>query len=203
MNITHTDPARAAAVIGPNAITRMAEALTAAGGDALCRQIFARAGLSAHLATPPLRMVPESDVASLHRAAIETLGEARAADISREAGRLTGDYLLSNRIPVAAQRLLKRLPRGLAARILVTAIARHSWTFAGGGDFTYAFSPQLTLSLKGSPICKGLRTQAPACAYFAATFERVFSEMLGPSLRVTETECEATGAASCVFTVRW
>lgn len=202
MSRTSTEAADVA-LIGPNAVTRMAEALSAAFGDTLCGDVFASAGLSRHLAAPPTRMIPETDVTALHGAAIARLGEARAADVSREAGRLTGDYLLAHRIPALAQRVLKRLPRALAARLLVAAIARHAWTFAGGGAFTYRFSPRLTLSLKGSPICAGLRTQEPACSYFAATFERVFSEMLGPTLRVTETECEATGAPACVFEVRW
>jgi divinyl protochlorophyllide a 8-vinyl-reductase len=201
MSTTFTE-AQAVAVIGPNAVTRMAEALLSAGGDAMRRDVFAAAGLSRYLAAPPTRMIPETDVARLHAAAIATLGEARAADVSREAGRLTGDYLLAHRIPALAQRVLKRLPRKLAARLLVAAIARHAWTFAGGGAFSYAFSPGLTLRLRGSPICRGLRTQAPACAYFAATFERVFGEILGPSLRVTETECEATGAPACIFEAR-
>lgn len=203
MSISSTDGSGALAVIGPNAITRMAEALGSAGGDALRRDIFAAAGLTAYLASPPTRMIPEIDVARLHRSTIDILGEARAATVSREAGRLTGDYLLENRIPALAQRALKLLPRALAARLLVAAIARHAWTFAGSGAFTYEFAPQLTLRLKGSPICKGLRTREPACAYFAATFERVFGEMLGPSVRVAETECEATGAPACVFSLSW
>lgn len=203
MNRASTETIAHVGVIGPNAVTRMAEALTSSGGETLCRRIFGRAGLDHHLATPPTRMIPESDVASLHRAAVGELGETRAAVISREAGRLTGDYLLAHRIPALAQRVLKRLPRRLAARLLVAAIARHAWTFAGSGAFSYSFAPQLVLKLKGSPICRELRTQEPACAYFAATFERVFGEMLGPALSVCETECEASGAPACVFVVRW
>ena len=190
-------------LIGPNAITRMAEALSASGGETLRRRIFTRAGLSHYLARPPAHMIPESDVACLHRAAIEELGEARAAAVSHQAGRLTGDYLLENRIPALAQRVLKRLPREIAARILVAAIKRHAWTFAGSGAFSYAFTPQLILKLDGSPICREIRTKEPACAYFAATFKRVFGEMLGPSLNVRETECEASGAPACVFEVGW
>lgn len=203
MNPASTETIGALGVIGPNAVTRMAEALTASGGEPLCRRIFDLAGLAHHLAMPPTRMIPESDVARLHRASIGELGEARAGAISREAGRLTGDYLLAHRIPTPAQRLLKRLPRRLAAHLLVSAIARHSWTFAGSGEFVYAFSPALTLRLKGSPICRELRTLEPACDYFAATFERVFGEMLGSTLSVRETECEATGAPACVFVVSW
>jgi len=190
-------------VVGPNAITRMAEALTSRCGETLCGDVFATAGLSHYLASPPTRMIPEAEVAALHRAAIVSLGEERADEVSREAGRLTGEYLLAHRIPVLAQRVLKRLPPALASRILAAAIARHAWTFVGGGEFSYTFSGALTLRLKDSPICKDIRTQEPACGYFAATFERVFGEILGPSLRVIETECEAAAAPACLFEVRW
>lgn len=203
MNLASTEPMDQSGLIGPNAVTRMAEALRSSGGEALCRRIFALAELSHHLATPPLRMIPETDVAQLHRAAIRELGEARAARVSREAGRLTGEYLLAHRIPALAQRLLKSLPPWLAARLLVAAIARHAWTFAGSEEFAYSFSPDLILRLKGSPICRELRTQEPVCAYFAATFERVLAEMLGPTLSVRETQCAATGAPACVFVVDW
>lgn len=190
-------------LIGPNAITQMAGALSDACGAPLRRDIFEDAGLARYLCAPPTHMIPEDDVARLHRAAIDRLGETKAAEISREAGRRTGDYLLANRIPALAQRVLKITPRPLAARILVAAIARHAWTFSGSGEFSYKFAPRLRLRIARSPICKGLCTEAPACTYFAATFERVFGEMLGPSLRVTETECAATGAAACVFEARW
>lgn len=83
------------------------------------------------------------------------------------------------------------------------AIARHAWTFSEGDEFTYRFSPELTPQLKGSPICKGIRRQGPVCGYFAATFERIFGAILGSSLRVTETECEATGASTDVFEIHW
>ena len=89
-------------MIGPNAITRMSEALTISLGSGICRDVFTAAGLERHLATPPTKMVDEIEVARLHRALIERLGPTEAAEISREAGRLTGDYLLENRIPALA-----------------------------------------------------------------------------------------------------
>ncbi|WP_424360951.1 bacteriochlorophyll 4-vinyl reductase [Methylocystis parvus] len=203
MSITFTEEAPARPVIGPNAVTRMAQALSHRLGEGLCEEIFASAGLAHYLRDPPTHMIPAEDVTRLHGETVARLGEERAAAIGREAGRRTGDYLLANRIPIMAQRALKLLPRILAARILISAIARHAWTFAGGGAFSYAFVPHLQLRIVGSPICQSLRTEAPACAYYAATFERVFSEMLGPSVHVTEIECEATGAPACVFDVRW
>jgi len=198
-----TDSAAKADVIGPNAITRMAQALTGIGGPYQCRHVFSSAGLETYLDDPPLQMVKACDVAALHRAMVECLGARNAAKVSLEAGRLTGDYLLANRIPSSAQAVLRMLPRALAARILVKAIARHAWTFAGAGTFSYNFEPQLFLRLTGSPVCRELQSSEPACNYFAATFERVFGAMLGPKLRVIETECEATGASACVFRVSW
>lgn len=203
MSIGLIEDAGAGRLIGPNAVTRMAQALSGQLGEGLCEEIFAKAGLSKHLRQPPLQMIPAVDVTRLHHETLARLGEARAALIGREAGRLTGDYLLANRIPLMVQRLLKRTPRALACRIFMALIARHAWTFTGGGAFSYAFDPHLKFRIAGSPICEGLRTEAPACAYYAATFERLLSEILGPTLRVTEIECEATGAAACVFEVVW
>jgi divinyl protochlorophyllide a 8-vinyl-reductase len=148
-------------------------------------------------------MVDETDVSALHRALVISLGPERADPASLEAGRLTGDYLLANRIPQKAQSLLRVLPRWLAARVLLTAVAKHAWTFAGSGRFSYTFSPRPVLRIEGSPICRQLRTADPACAYFAATFERLFRRILGDDVRVTETECESSGAAACVFRVEW
>ena len=50
----------AAGRIGPNAITRMAEALTAALGPEPTTTLFGAAGLARYLATPPERMVDEA-----------------------------------------------------------------------------------------------------------------------------------------------
>jgi divinyl protochlorophyllide a 8-vinyl-reductase len=194
---------RAPGVIGPNAITRVAQALTTEMDAALCRSIFAMADIERHLYTPPSHMVNEEDVSRLHLALVERLGPAKAAAISREAGRLTGEYLLANRVPHLLQTVSRRLPRGLSARILVHAIARNAWTFSGAGRFSFRFDHQLHLELAGSPIVRLLRTGAPVCHYFAGTFERVFREMVGPSACVLEIECESAGATACLFEVTW
>jgi divinyl protochlorophyllide a 8-vinyl-reductase len=51
------------------------------------------------------------------------LGPRLAAEVSGHADRLTGDYLLANRIPWPVQALLHLLPAVLAARVLVGAAA--------------------------------------------------------------------------------
>ena len=189
--------------IGPNAVTRVAEALQEMHGTQLCRDVFAAADLQRHLETAPTEMVDESDAARLHRALVDVLGFEAATLVAQRAGALTGDYLLAYRIPKAAQRLLRHLPRRLAAALLLRAIARHAWTFAGSGAFSYSFNPALSLRLRGAPVCRLLRSDAPACGYYAATFQRVFAAMLGDSTRVVESQCQAQGASQCVFDVSW
>lgn len=185
--------------IGPNAVTRLAEAL----GDDLAGVVFDAAGLSRRLAEPPRRMVPEGEVIRLHRALRTVLGEADAAVASREAGRLTALYLLAHRIPRPMQWVLRRLPARLAARVLVGAIARHAWTFAGSGRFRAIPGWPLRLEIAGGPIARAAPSDHPVCAYYAATFETLFRALVSPRTTVGEVACAAMGAEACVFELRW
>lgn len=186
--------------IGPNAIVRVAEALEAEGSG-LCEAVFRRAGLTRYLQTPPTRMIDEDDVTRLHMAMRVELGSWAATKISIEAGRLTGDYLLSHRIPRVAQAALRLCPSGIAASLLARAISRNAWTFVGSGTFEVTLKPTLILRIKDSALCRHQRSDAPLCHYYAATFERLFASVLGPATRVRETQCGATGAKTCEFEV--
>jgi divinyl protochlorophyllide a 8-vinyl-reductase len=197
-------PSETAGRIGPNAITRVEEALTLRFGAGVCRDLFARAGLLRHLEHRPEEMVDEADVAHLHGALHACLPEADAGEVAAEAGRLTGDYLLARRIPRAAQWLLRLLPRPLAAQLFTQAIARHAWTFAGSGEFSAAREAGgLILSIRHNPAVREVEAERPSCQYFAATFERLFTAVLGPGVRVVETGCEAAGNDACSFRVSW
>ncbi len=196
--------AAAGARIGPNAVTRLAEAIAADMGEERLAAVFKAAGQTRHLTAPPDAMVDEMDVAALHLALRRTCGPDRAARIAADAGRRTGDYLLARRIPIAAQRVLRRLPRRLAATVLARAIARHAWTFTGSGRFAHRQTREgLELRIEGGPVCRLIEADEPVCAYYAATFERVFGAMLGPATRVVETACEAAGADACRFRLTW
>ena len=191
------------ALIGPNAVTRLAEALLEMEGEGVRAAIFDAADQGTHLAQPPAAMVPEDDVARLHLALHDALGPWRAAEIAWRAGELTAAYLLAHRIPASAQFLLRLLPPRLAARIMVRAIARHAWTFAGSGRFSWRLEKALILTIKGGPVARLLIAEEPACHYYAATFEGVFAAVLGGSVTVRETACEASGAETCVFELIW
>lgn len=193
----------AARRIGPNAITRLAEAMRPRLGDAATTMVFGRANLLPYLMRPPQQMVDEAEVTRLHRELREAVGAAEARTIAREAGRRTGDYLLAHRIPRPVQAVLKRLPAMLAARVLLEAIRRHAWTFAGSGRFDARAGRPVVLTLRDNPLCRGIRLGEPACDYYAATFERLFAVLVHRHARVEEVYCEAMGATACVFEIRW
>jgi divinyl protochlorophyllide a 8-vinyl-reductase len=197
-------PAQAGSKIGPNAITRLAEAVTALHGAKATQALFDAAGLARHLLDPPTEMVSEDDVIALHRAGRRLYGLDSFTPIARLAGELTGDYVLANRIPRPAQRLLKLLPAPLAARLLVRAIGAHAWTFVGSGVF--AFAPQsggLRLTIEDSPLARDAQAEQPVCTYYTATFERIFRVLVSPQTRIVETACAAAGAPHCEFDVRF
>jgi divinyl protochlorophyllide a 8-vinyl-reductase len=194
---------QAAGRVGPNAITRVAEALRAHRGERVCREVFAAAGLSHHLDDPPTRMVAEADVATLQRALREALGDAHAARISREAGKLTGDYLLAHRIPRLVQWLLRALPARLAARVLLATITRHAWTFAGSGTMRAEAGNPARVTITGCPLCLGQHADHPICELYAVTLERLFTHLVHPGTVVREVACEAMGAEGCTFLIAW
>jgi divinyl protochlorophyllide a 8-vinyl-reductase len=189
--------------IGPNAITRVAEVLTLRSGPAGARRLFEQAGLLHYLLLPPERMVDECDVRQLHRTLRDTLGVAAAADVARAAGQRTAAYLLAHRIPKPLQAVLRRTPAPLAARVLLAAITRNAWTFVGSGRFTVQTGRPWVLLITGNPLCRGLVAEAPACDFYAATFQSLFVALVHPATQVTEVACEARGDPECRFEITW
>lgn len=189
--------------IGPNAITRVAQALPPRVGNVRTRELFAQAGLLAYLLKPPEDMVDEAEVLRLHSVLRSELGDTLSADVARNAGTLTADYLLQRRIPALVQRLLKLMPAALAARVLLKAISRNAWTFVGSGRFEVRHAPRLQILIHDNPLCRGVTTQAPACDFYAAVFARLFAVLVHRRAEVVEVACQAMGEPACVFEPRW
>lgn len=190
--------------IGPNAVTRLAEAVDQLHGHAATRDLFVLAGLDGHLDQPPVHMVDEADVIALHRSGRALFGGQAFAEIARMAGVLTGDYVLRHRIPHAAQAILRRLPAFLAGRMLARAIAAHAWTFVGSGVF--ASTPHrhgMRLTIKDSPLARGERSPIPLCDFYTATFETIFRRLVGRQASVIEVSCAAMGSRACCFEVSY
>ena len=197
------DPGANGARIGPNAIIQIGAALETALGLSATRGLFGRAGLARYVDEPPAHMVDESEVIHLHAIVRETLAPSLAQRIAGHAGTATADYLLRHRIPKPAQWLLRLMPRRIASRVLVAAIARNAWTFRGSGRLRAMAGATPTFILEDCAICRGARAARPLCRYYAATFERLFRTLVDPSATVVETECAAVAGGRCRFEVHW
>ena len=183
--------------IGPNAILQLIDVLERRGEFDLCRSVLAEAGV----ARPPrdAGMLPEADCAKVHQALrrVSPLAEG----LLEEAGLATGDYILAHRIPKLAQRVLRLMPGGLAAPILTKAIARHSWTFAGTGEFREDSSRPLVVSVARNPLVAGWRAETPQCIWHVAVFRRLYGRLVWPGVRVREVACCACGDPECRFEI--
>jgi divinyl protochlorophyllide a 8-vinyl-reductase len=105
------------------------------------------------------------------------------------------------------QWLLHALPAALAARVLLQAIRRHAWTFSGSGVFSAHCGRQpgrqVALVIQHNPLCRGVVSTTPTCAFYRATFEHLFKVLVHPDAEVTETACESRGDPACRFNVGW
>jgi divinyl protochlorophyllide a 8-vinyl-reductase len=189
----------AVARIGPNAIIQLGDAIVAKLGAAARRDLFHAAGLGRYLTALPTSMVDEKEVIALHRALRSSLPSHHYRAIAWDAGLRTGDYILAHRIPRLAQRLLRRLPASLAAKALTLAIAKHSWTFAGSGNFRARSTRPLVLEIEASPLCRGEYASTPLCDYYAGTFTRLYGTLVDPRLTFGETTCACVAGTLCRF----
>jgi divinyl protochlorophyllide a 8-vinyl-reductase len=189
--------------IGPNAVIRTVEAVRERDGAGVAAGVLRSAGLERYASDAPAGMVPERDVVALFTTMRERLGRIEANASGRLAGERTAEYLLEHRIPRPVRVLLRLLPAPLAGPIVLRSILDHTWTFAGSATVGAIGGRPTTITIAGCPICRGARDEAPACGYYAATFERLFRRLVSRRATVTEVACEAMGAGRCAFEVRY
>ena len=197
------------ALIGPNAIIQVVEAIRPKPGIARLEEVMQKAQLAHYISAAPSSMVPEEEVVRLHRAVVSLIPAPEGEALMREAGHNTAVYLLANRIPAPAQAVLKLLPAPLAARALLMAIARHAWTFAGSSRFTHQAGYPVHIRLEGSPLFATPACRSLAAAYFEATFETLFRTLVSPRTRAVSRPqaADEKGAgrheAACAFDLVW
>jgi divinyl protochlorophyllide a 8-vinyl-reductase len=201
------------ALIGPNAIIQVADAIRREFGLDRLVQIMHAARLAHFVATPPAQMVNEVDVVRLHQAVASSLPEEAGRAVMWQAGENTAAYLLANRIPALAQTLLRLLPASVSARLLLRAIGRHAWTFAGSSTFGYSTHPAtVQISLAGSPLFATPACRVLAEAYFMATFETLLRELVSSRTRAAPANLQTADAkaqdasgtqAACAFELDW
>jgi divinyl protochlorophyllide a 8-vinyl-reductase len=137
-------------------------------------------------------------VVRLYCALARLIPQGLADEIMADAGARTGAYIVANRIPAPARILLRALPKPLAARLLVKAIAKHAWTFAGSGAFSFLPSRPSVMEIADNPLA-GPRRAGPSCVWHAAVFTRLFRSLVSPDATVRETACCAAGDPACRF----
>ena len=197
------------ALIGPNAIIHVAEAIRREFGPDQLMRVMRAARLGHLVNPPPAHMVSELDVASLHRAVAANVEPSQGVEIMAEAGHRTARYLLANRIPAPARLVLKALPAPLAARLLLKAIDKHAWTFAGSSTFRFDARHPVRISLAGSPMFATPQPRRLAASYFEATFETLFRELVSKRARAATSSPTANAegadgnAAVCAFDLIW
>lgn len=179
--------------IGPNSVTQLQAALLDHHGSTMCRHVFEMAGQSERLADPPSRMVDEAVPRALFAALWNTLPGADAALIAAEAGRRTADYVMANRIPAPVRLLLKVLPKQLSAPLLVSAIEKNAWTFAGSGSVSARAGPTILIEIKDNPLAM------PDCPWHGAVFDRLFGTLVAPVKSMEHARCCHRGDAVCRF----
>lgn len=185
--------------IGPNAVTRTLDAVEGARGAPFARALADASGLPERL---PDGMVPEALFRRLLVTLHDRLGEERALDLLEEAGEATGRYVLQHRIPRIARLLLRLLPARLSLPLLLSACARHAWTFAGRGRFTWGSTPKgAWIELEESPTCRGRRQRRPAGTFYRGAFVALTTALVDRDTEVEEVECAARGAPRCRFTL--
>jgi divinyl protochlorophyllide a 8-vinyl-reductase len=185
-------PQMSAERIGPNAILQLVRVLDHCEGRALRDRVMA----VADVALPPddAGMWPEAECRAVHLA-VYLVAPDRAEGLLRLAGTATADYILTHRIPRAAQLAIRGLPGVVAARVLTAAIARNAWTFVGSGRFAVTSRHPLEYQIADNPLDLGTGTR---CVWHAGVFERLFRRLVWPSAMVSDSR----GEAICRFVIR-
>jgi len=189
----------AQARIGPNAVLQTLAAAEALEGRATAARIRTLAALPEDWSEG---LIPEAWFLSTLRATRATLPTPRADAVLREAGTRTAAYVAEHRIPRAFRALLRTLPARVALPMLLTAFARHAWTFAGRGRFSVEGAYPGAIRLEDAPTCRERAPTPDALTggYYEAAFEALLS-LAAPGVRVREIACASQGKPACIFQI--
>jgi len=184
-------------LVGPNAVTQLQCVLDTRFTPTTTREVFAGAGFARLVDDPPEDMIDAAVPAALFSALWQRF-PSMAPEIAWQAGLRTGEYILANRIPAPVRWLLKALPASAASPLLLGAIQRHAWTFAGEGTCEIrkarAGKPA-EISIRNNPLAM------PECAWHRGVFTALFRSLVCPGARIEHTDCEHEGAPACRFLV--
>lgn len=183
--------------VGPNAVTQLHAALSDAFTAATADNFFGSVGMAHLAASPPTEMIDAAIPARLFDA-LWLAYPSSAPEVAWKAGLKTGAYILANRIPAIARWSLHALPASLASPMLLKAIARHAWTFAGDSVCTVRpATPGVParLSLHGNPLAM------PDCTWHRGVFTALFRALVSRDCVIEHVCCEGSGEGVCSFDI--
>lgn len=191
--------AQPATRVGPNAILQTRTALDVLCGHVKRVEIFDRAGLGWLSRRDLEDLVHTRAVNALNASVLLSLAPDNAETVMAHAGELTANYIIENRIPAPVQTLLKIVPRSIGTKLLLKAIERNAWTFAGSCEVVIGDG---IVSIYDNPICLG-RLGYSGCVWHRAVFTRLFHCLISEKIVVEEIECIGKGGDACVFEIRF
>ena len=165
--------------IGPNSIIQTVAALEAAYGKNKAETMLSKIGQGYLVGNLPKEMVEEAKFHTLVGALQKEIGETATSRILQESGERTARYLLKVRIPGIFQKFVKLLPPRPAFKLLLFAISKNAWTFAGSGEFAYNMTRPPEISVKVT-----FPTQPVVGNFYLGTFTALLQELVNPTTKI-------------------
>jgi divinyl protochlorophyllide a 8-vinyl-reductase len=187
--------------IGPNAIVQTALAVASRFGRPAADEVLAASGTGYTLEHLPEAMIPEAAFRALAEAVIERFGQAEAESILRDAGYLTAEYVLANRIPAAAQRIIRATRRAIGPWLLLRAIGANAGTFGESGTFGFDTRPATRVRIANRFLSSNRPAAAAICRYNQGAFRRLFESLIDRRSLIVEETCQARGDAACTYRI--
>lgn len=159
-------------VIGPNSVTQLEAACDQILGRDETIFLFTATGLYCYIEMPPIKMVPEEHPARLFAALYRIYPKDTADTVAKLAGQMTADYVIANRIPTFAAKLLRWMPAKWSGQGLLKAIQKNSWTFAGSGACQATAKGKPHVDISNNPL------RMPGGAWHVGVFERMFRRLV-------------------------
>jgi divinyl protochlorophyllide a 8-vinyl-reductase len=185
--------------IGPNSIIRTVEALTDLFGVPYTHNLLCAGGYPDLMDNLPTTMIPEEEFLALITMLVEQIGSEQTAHILRRAGELTAGYLLANRIPKPFQTLLTYVSPTIGLNLLLVAIKKSAWTFAGSGKFSFVGSTPATIIIANQHATAIIPHEI--CSFYNGTFETIFQTLIDTQTHVEKLVGPGSGEFRCVYRV--
>ncbi len=182
-------------VFGSKAFGHIMQSLTEIGGEPLRHKVIAEAGLP-YLKTDQNRpSFSPTAILSLFQILERVLPKALASRVVILSARKAAEDLLKEHIPGIAQKMLYTLPDHVSAPLLLDALKRIAWTFAGSGSVRVMAGPPMYLVIDKNPAVIW------GCLWQRALIETVFRNLISARARVEHLRCCKTGQSSCIYVI--